>query len=222
MARAMPARLAMPPEISAGMQVGGLSARPTRPRFTRATAMRPSAGRSVNISSGSMTFSNSVIEPNKRARLEHDAEHALRRRAARAGRRAGHAMAGDLDRSGGGWQQADQLVQQRRFAAARAAQDDEDLAGRDLERHVAEDRPGAEVLRHLVDADDWLLGCGRGHRWRHRHLVAGACGVVGRSVGPRDRTGAFNPQQESIHHEDTKNTKQGIDGASREAHRLAS
>ena len=62
-ARAMPARLAMPPEISAGISPAA-SASPTRPSLTRATASRPSGGRSVNISSGSMTFSSSVMEPN--------------------------------------------------------------------------------------------------------------------------------------------------------------
>ena len=63
MARAIPARFAMPPEISAGI-IDAASARPTRPSLTLATAARASGGRFVNISSGSMTFSSKVMEPN--------------------------------------------------------------------------------------------------------------------------------------------------------------
>ena len=63
MARAIPARLAMPPEISAGSR-SAASDSPTRPSLTRATSARASAGRSVCSCSGTSTFSAKVEDPN--------------------------------------------------------------------------------------------------------------------------------------------------------------
>ena len=63
MARAMPARLAMPPEISAGRRPAA-SASPTSPSLARATSARASAGRLVCSSSGTSTLPSRVREPN--------------------------------------------------------------------------------------------------------------------------------------------------------------
>ena len=62
-ARAMPARFCMPPESSAGRWPVNPS-RPTSSSFIRATRSIASSGRSVYSSSGSRTFSSSVIDPN--------------------------------------------------------------------------------------------------------------------------------------------------------------
>ena len=53
----------MPPESSAGMCPVNAS-RPTSSSFIRATRSIASSGRSVYTSSGSRTFSSSVIDPN--------------------------------------------------------------------------------------------------------------------------------------------------------------
>ena len=65
-ARAMPARLAMPPEISAGRSAAA-AASPTCASFSRATAAQASGGRAVRLCNGSITFSSRLSEPNSAA-----------------------------------------------------------------------------------------------------------------------------------------------------------
>ena len=62
-ARAIAARFCMPPEISLGRCPVNWS-RPTSSSFIRAMRSIAAGGRSVYSSSGSRTFSSSVIEPN--------------------------------------------------------------------------------------------------------------------------------------------------------------
>ena len=61
-ARAIAARFCMPPEISEGCFIA-CAPRPTSPSLARAMSSITSRGRSVNSSSGSRTFSSSVLPP---------------------------------------------------------------------------------------------------------------------------------------------------------------
>jgi hypothetical protein len=159
MARAMPARLAMPPEISAGSRAAA-SAKPTSPSLARATNARASPGRLVCSSNGTSTLPSKVKGAEQRPRLPHHAD-AAQQRPARVALQRRHVLAQDLDAAFRRRVQADDVLQQRGLAGAGAAQDHEHLAAPHLEAHALEDRAAVEAGGEVRHPDHRLV--------RHRH-----------------------------------------------------
>ena len=158
----------MPPEISAGRCPVNWS-RPTSSSFIRATRSIAAAGSDVYSSSGSRTFSASVIEPNS-APDWYITPMPLQDVAARVAVGGREVAAVDQHAARERRIQADHVLQQRALAAARAAEDDEHLAARHAERHVLEDRAVVVAGREVVDDDD---GLGGRHRFRCRARSTG-------------------------------------------------
>ena len=131
-ARAMAARFFMPPEISAGRWFSKPS-RPTRRSLARTMASIASASRSVHFSSGSATFSPTVIEPKSAPDWNSTP-------AGGAPSAPGGAPAVDADRAAHRLLEADQVAEQGRLAAAAAAEDREHLAGATVKLEVLEQR----------------------------------------------------------------------------------
>ena len=146
MARAMPARFFMPPEISPG----------------RCSANAPSPTRSSLAWQSSRTVSTADRRPGgqrerevlrqrqraeERARLK---EHAERRHALVEMRLAD---AVDLDSTGLGPLEADQISQQRALAAARPAENRQRRAALDLEADVLHQHSRSPADSQIVDDD---------------------------------------------------------------------
>ena len=81
----------------------------------------------------------------QRVGLEHHVDRAL------VGRHGGHVHAVDEDAAGRRLLEAGQHAQQRRLAAAGAAENREELAAMDVERHPVDRRDAVEQLRHVAD-----------------------------------------------------------------------
>ncbi|POM19232.1 hypothetical protein CSX04_00610 [Burkholderia cepacia] len=95
----------------------------------------------------------------QRVRLEHHVDRAAVRRQRR------EVLAVDEDLAGGGRLEPGEHAQQRRLAAARAAEQREQLVLRDRQVHVVDSRAVAEFLHDVFDADEGVvLGTGRGGR----------------------------------------------------------
>ena len=75
-------------------------------------------------------------------------------------RNAGHVLAVDLDAAGIGRLQPGQQAEQRGLAAARAAQQGEQLAAGDLEIDIVDGDDGAEALGRPFNPDDGLCQLG--------------------------------------------------------------
>ena len=109
----------------------------------------------------------------ERVGLEHHVGRPL------VGRDAGHVLPVDLDPARGRRLEAREHPQQRRLAAARAAEQAEELALVDVEADIVDGGEVAELLADLLDADEGTLvagdpGLGRGDRSPSR-----SCGLRG-------------------------------------------
>ena len=104
--------------------------------FGRPSCFRPNA-----------TFCSTRHVREQRVRLEHHVDRPLVRRD------AGHVDAVDGDAPGGRLLEPGQHAQQRGLAAARAAEQAEQLAAIDLQRDVVDGDEVAELLRDAVDVD---------------------------------------------------------------------
>ncbi len=139
-ARAMAARLIMPPESSEGRRRAA-SPNPTSPSFSRAISAQAAAGISVNTESGRETFSSRFIEPNNAP--DWNITPICRRTACASRFTLWPATVMSPCR----WrQQADHLFQQGGFAAARTAENDENFPHLDVETDIAEDGARAKDL----------------------------------------------------------------------------
>ena len=158
-ARAMATRLRMPPEISAGY-LWPISAEPD----LRQRLLRPRQELGRGQPAALPERESDVLEHGQRveerAALEHDpvALADLVEGPAAEGR---HVLAVDDHAAGVGPDQAEQVPEQHRLAAAAAADDDHQLGRRDLEVDAAEDLLAPEALAEPLDPD--------GGRRRRRH-----------------------------------------------------
>ena len=126
---------------------------PTSSSFIRAMRSIASSGRSVYTSSGSRTFSSSVIEPNSAPDWYITPNRRwIRSSIAVVG--GDDVVAVDVDVPGDRRIEPDHVLHQRALAAARAAEDAEHLAAAHLEVDVLEDGHAVVAGVHVLDADD--------------------------------------------------------------------
>ncbi len=150
-ARARPARFFIPPEISPGSFFSA-PCRPTRPSFSSTICLISRSGLRVCSRSGNATLSKTFIEPNSAPSWNRTPN--LRRTLYRS--RAAElddVLAVDPDLAALGLQQAHDVLEEHRFARARWAEHQRDLALGDVARDVVEDRLGPERLREAPDRD---------------------------------------------------------------------
>ena len=158
MARAKPTRAASRPRAAAGTS----RLHPVQADHGQALPHAPvdvAAVRRVSRRSGKATFCQTVMLSNS-APSWNDMPN-LRRNSVISRFQGGRPRPVHLDRAGVGAEQADDVLEQHALPRARAADDDQRLAGGDVQVHAVEDHLGAEDL------------------WRSRMRILGsAVGVV--------------------------------------------
>ena len=152
-ARAIAARFCMPPESSAGRCPRERLEPDQLELHARDQVDRVVGQIGVYSSSGRRTFSSSVIEPNSAPDWYITP---IRRRIDRSVLALGgdDVVAVDEDVPGHRVIEPDHVLQQRALAAARAAEDHEDLAAPDLEVDVLQNGHALVAGGEVLDADD--------------------------------------------------------------------